>query len=95
MSKYKVYLGGLARTLLYEDSEGIVRFGFDFDTSENPNILILERPGSILSQKEPTPDEQLRTTESARINLAFERTKQHLLAKGHRVKVWPDEYQAG
>jgi len=95
MSKYKVYLGSIARTLLYEDSEGIIRFAIDFDTSENPNILILERPGSVLSRKAPISDEELRVTERARINLAFERTKEHLLAEGRRVKVWPDEYQAG
>jgi hypothetical protein len=78
---YKVSLGHIARTLLYEDSQGIIRFSFDFDTTGGQNILILER-----KEKSSVEIEQLR------IETAFERTKQHLLKQGHQVKIWPDEF---
>jgi hypothetical protein len=92
-SEYKVSLGSIARTLLYEDSQGIIRFGFDFDTSEGKNILILERPVSGLKRIDSIEDEQLRVAEQARISMAFERTKKYLLEQGHQVKVWPDEFK--
>jgi len=82
-SDYKVSLGRIARTLLYEDPQGTIRFGFDFDTANGQNILILERPAN----------DPKGTIEQSRIDLAFERTKQHLLKEGHQVKIWPDEFE--
>jgi hypothetical protein len=93
-SSYKVSLGSVARTILYEDSQGIIRFSFDFDTSEGQNALILERPVASLRRIDSIEDEQLRTAEQSRINSAFEGTKQHLLKQGHQVKIWPDEFEA-
>jgi hypothetical protein len=82
-SSYKVSLGSIARTILYEDSQGVIRFSFDFDTSKGQNLLILERPAN----------DPIGTIEQSRIDLAFERTKQHLLKQGHQVKIWPDEFE--
>jgi hypothetical protein len=84
-ANYKVSVGKIARTLLYEDAKGTIRFAFDFDLPENPNVLILERHKIESSNEE----------EQLRFNSAFERTKQYLLSKGHKVKVWPDEFKNG
>jgi hypothetical protein len=92
-SDYKIRLGPIARTLLYEDSQGIIRFTFDFDTSDGKNILILEQPVSNVKRIESIENEQLQAAEQSRVSFAFERTKQYLLAQGHQVKVWPDEFE--
>jgi hypothetical protein len=84
-ANYKVNLGKIARTVLYEDAKGKICFTFDFDLPENPNVLILERHKTESSNEE----------EQLHLNSAFERTKQYLLSKGHKVKVWPDEFKNG
>lgn len=86
-SDYKISAGPVARTLLYEDSQGTILFTFDVDTTKEENAVILERPAESLKKAESIENEQSRT------NLAFERTKQHLLEQGHQVKVWPDEFK--
>ncbi len=92
-SNYKVSLGKIARTIIYEDSNGTFRFGLDFDTSAGQNILILERPVEAIKKICSIEDTDLRTTEESRLNLAFDRTKEHLIKKGHHVKIWPDEFE--
>lgn len=92
-SDYKVSLGKIARTIIYEDSNGMFRFGLDFDTSAGQNILILERPVEAIKKVGSIEDTVLRTAEESRINLAFERTRQHLIKQGHQVKIWPDEFE--
>jgi hypothetical protein len=82
-SDYKVSLGKVARTILYEDSQGTILFTFDVDTAKEKNAVILERPAN----------NPRGTVEQSRIDLAFERTKQHLLTQGHQVKIWPDEFE--
>lgn len=91
-SDYKVELGKIARTLLYEDSEGTIRFGFDFDTSGGQNILILERPSGTIMNTVSSEGGRSNEAEHSRVNVAFERTKQYLVSRGHNVKVWPDEF---
>lgn len=76
-SEYKVNVGAIARTLLYEDSRGTIRFTFDIDTSKGEKTIILERPAKRLPE-----------AEQPRINLAFERTKQYLLSRGYQVEVF-------
>ncbi len=76
-SDYKVSFGRIARTLLYEDSQGIVRFTFDIDTSNGQKLIILEkRPLDTYG------DDRLRA------DLIFERTKQYLLLCGYQVEVF-------
>ena len=79
-SKYKVSVGSIARTLLYEDSDGTIRFTFDIDTSKTEGIIILELPrkNSIHTSQE-------------RFNLAVERVRQYLLSRGYRVDIFTGE----
>src|SRR5215469_2482019 len=92
MPSYGVSLGNEARTLLYEDSLGTVLFSFDVDTAGGGKSLILERPLSRLSEINSIRDNRTRTTQRARLSLAFERTKEHLIQLGLQVKIWPDEF---
>ena len=93
MPSYGVSLGNEARTLLYEDSLGTVLFSFDVDTAGGGKSLILERPLSRLSEINSIRDNRTRTTQRARLSLAFERTKEHLIQLGLQVKIWPDEFE--
>jgi hypothetical protein len=54
---------------------------FGVDTAKEQNAVILERPA---------PKE---TIKQSRIDLALERTKKYLLTQGHKVKIWPDEFE--
>ncbi|MDB6016685.1 MAG: hypothetical protein JWR19_1174 [Pedosphaera sp.] len=76
-SDYKVSVGRIARTLLYEDAQGTIRLGFDVDTSDGKKLVILERPGKSLIE-----------AQQLRIDLAFERAKQYLISRGYTVEVF-------
>ena len=96
-SDYKVSFGRIAKTILYEDSFGTIRFGFDVspygDPSKGKWTIGLERPADQLKQADSIEDEQLRTTEQKRIETAFERVKEYLFSCGYQVKIWPDEFE--
>ena len=74
---YKVSLGDIGRTVLYEDAQGTIRFTFDVETSNGQNKIILER-----GKTSTVEAERLRT------NLASERTKQYLLSRGYQVEYY-------
>jgi hypothetical protein len=82
-----------ARTILYEDSFGTILFSFDVDTTGGRNFLILERPLDRLNEINAVDDQRVKAAQHARVTRAFDRTKQHLIQQGHRVKIWPDEFQ--
>jgi len=75
--EYKVSFGPIARTILYEDLEGVLRFIFDVDT-DGRNTIFLERNTKSLS-----PEARLRE------NIAAERTKEHLTSIGYEVRFFP------
>jgi hypothetical protein len=93
---YKVTFGKIARTLLYEDSQGVIRFGFVVGPSKEPSkgkwTVNLERPSAASKGIDTIEDEQLRMAEQKRLELAFERTKKYLASRGYQVKVWPDDF---
>lgn len=95
---YKVSFGQTAKTLLYEDSLGIIRFGFDVSPSNSQAkekwTIGLEKPVDHFKQAASIKDEKLRIAEQKRIETAFKRTQEHLLSLGYQVKVWPDEFKA-
>ena len=93
MPFYSVSLGNEVRTLLYEDSLGTILFSFDVDRRD-AKFLILERPLSRLREINALTDDRARKTQRARLSLAFERTREHLVQLGHHVKIWPDEFEA-
>ena len=73
---YNVSFGReVARTLLYEDSQGTILFTFDL-SDKGSNTLSLE--GRV--EKGAPPDKQ------ARRNMAFERATQHLVSSGYKVE---------
>jgi hypothetical protein len=92
---YKVSFGRVARTLIYEDSSGVICFGFDVSPSEEVSkgkwMIGLERPLDEFKRIARMGDEQLRAVWQKRLDLAFERTKQYLVSCGYLVKIWPDE----
>ena len=73
---YKVSFGSIARTILYEDSLGTLRFTFDVDTSRGQETIVLE--GSV---KPPSADAEVRN------NLARDRIREYLVALGYQVEV--------
>lgn len=78
MSDYTVKFGSRVRTLLYEDSYGELKFTFDVDTSggKGKNIVYLDpKPKTIIQ------------SEQARIDLAYERTKEYLRSCGYQIRV--------
>lgn len=95
---YKVSFGQIARTLLYEDSLGSIRFGFDISPSNPPAkekwTIGLEQPVDQFKQAASIKDEKLRIAEQKRIETAFKRIKDYLISSGYQVKVWPDEFEA-
>lgn len=80
-SEYKVSVGAIARTLIYEDSKGILVFTFDTDTSKPETTIILERPRTKLTE-----------FEQSRMDLAFERTRQYLFSCGYQVEIWQGDH---
>jgi hypothetical protein len=95
-SEYKVSFSRTARIVRYEDSQGRVSFGFEYDDRDPATgkwTLVLERPATDLERINSIQDEQLRNVERQRMDMAFERTKQYLLSVGHHVKIWPDEFE--
>jgi hypothetical protein len=92
MPSYSVSLGNEVRTLLYEDSLGTILFSFDVDRRD-AKFLILERPLNRLAELNTVKDNRTRKAQHARLNLAFERTREHLIGQGHQVKIWPDEFE--
>jgi hypothetical protein len=77
ISDYKVSVGRIARTLIYEDSQGTILFTFDVDADPKSKSVILERKGKSLIE-----------AEQLRINMAFERTKEYLLSCGYQVEIF-------
>jgi hypothetical protein len=74
---YTVTVGRIARTLLYKDARGTVLFTFDVDSSKGQNKIILEWPSKSLIE-----------AEQMRIDLARERIKKYLMARGYEVEDW-------
>jgi len=91
--EYKVAFGKVARTIAYEDAKEAIVFTFDIGTSEGQKYLILERPVATLREIDSIEDERLKGVERSRLDVAFERTRQFVLAHGHLVKIWPDEFR--
>ena len=94
--EYKVIFSRTARILRYEDSQGRVSFGFEYDDRDAATgkwTLVLERPTTELERINSIPNESLRNAERQRLDAAFERTRQYLLSVGHHVKIWPDEFE--
>jgi hypothetical protein len=77
-AEYKVSFGVIARTVLYEDREGIIRFTFDVDTADGRNIIFLERNAKGLS-----PEARVRE------DMVAERVKEHLISVGYEVRFFP------
>jgi hypothetical protein len=74
---YTVTVGSIARTLLYNDARGTILFTFDIDSSKGQNKIILESPSKSLIE-----------IEQMRIDLARERIKEYLIARGYEVEDW-------
>jgi hypothetical protein len=75
MNNYTVKLGQKARTILYEDSYGTIKFTFDVDVSSEEKTVYLDPKPKTIIQSEQT-----------RIDLAYERTKEYLRSCGYQVK---------
>jgi hypothetical protein len=87
---YKVSVGKIARTLLYEDSQGTICFTFDVavETKNSPTgkwILALDNPTPDFKRIDSIKDEKLRVAEKLRLETAMERTKQFLISKGYEI----------
>ena len=76
MADFKVSVGPIARTLLYEDAEGTIRFTFDVETISGKNTVFLDRPGRVLI-----------AAEQRRIDQALTRTRDYLLSRGYEVEL--------
>jgi hypothetical protein len=74
---YKISFGAVARTLLYEDSEGTICFTFDVDTIKGQQTIILERYWKSMIE-----------SEQLRIDFAFERAKEYLASRGYKVEIF-------
>ena len=72
--KFRVYLGDIARTILYEDTQGTTRFSFDMETIDGHKTIILERG------REPATE-----TKRLRKLLASDKITQYLLERGYHV----------
>jgi hypothetical protein len=88
---YKVSFGKTARTLLYEDSNGTVRFGFDVNPSQEKSkekwTIELECPSNEYERIASIKNRQLWVAEQKRVDIAIERTKQYLISCGYLVKI--------
>jgi hypothetical protein len=71
----------------------MVLFSFDIDTASGGKFLILERPLSRLNEINAVKNDRTRTVQRARLSLAFDRTREHLMRQGHQVRIWPDEFE--
>lgn len=80
---HSVRFGSIARTLIYEDHEGLLYFAFDLDAEKNPQTgkwtLYLERGALDADFKVVKP-------EPPRVDAAWERTKSYLLSCGYDVR---------
>jgi hypothetical protein len=82
---YNVKFGRTARSLVYEDQEGSLLFGFDISPASNAEL------GKWLIQLGSTPlTEQCKPIEfpvsKERLSFATEKTKQFLLSRGYQVE---------
>jgi hypothetical protein len=75
--EYDISLGSIARTILYRDAIGTLTFTFDVDSVNAQNIVILDPHSKSLIE-----------CEQVRINLAFERIKEYLIARGYKVEMF-------
>jgi hypothetical protein len=89
---YKVSVGQIARTLLYEDSQGTICFCFDIEKSKEPTK---EEWTVFLGHQALTGDGKKVISpvgsQRERIDLAFERAKKYLLSRGYQVVISVDE----
>jgi len=93
---YKINFARTARILRYEDSQGTIAFGFEYESRDAATgkwTLTLERSTTESERIDAIQNEQLRKAERQRLDAAFERVKKHLLAAGYHIKIWPDEYE--
>ncbi|HTY86352.1 MAG TPA: hypothetical protein VMB80_02715 [Candidatus Acidoferrum sp.] len=93
---YKINFARTARILRYEDSQGAIAFGFEYESRDAATgkwTLGLERSTTEAQRIASIQNEQLRKAEQQRVDAAFERTRKHLLSTGYHVKIWPDEYE--
>jgi hypothetical protein len=82
---HKVAFGRTARTLVYEDHEGTLLFGFEISPARNPE------QGKWLIQLGSTPLPQQGTTikfplSKDKLSFAIEKTKEFLLSRGYQVE---------
>jgi hypothetical protein len=87
-AEYEVKFAKQARNLLYEDSQGVLYFPFDVDSSQKPALVILET--MPLSEDFRLLPENLSQTEQSRIGLALERVVEYLLSIGYQVEYLKD-----
>ena len=75
--EYNVRLGGVARTIFYEDSQGAIRFTFDAETVNGQTTIILERG----------PETTIESERLRRI-LASDKITQYLIGCGYKVSYY-------
>jgi hypothetical protein len=89
---YKVTVGQIARTLLYEDSQGMICFCFDIEKSKEPTK---EEWTVFLGHQALTGDGKKVVNpvgvQRERIDWAFEKAKEYLLSRGYKVVISVDE----
>ena len=75
--EYNVRLGGVARTIFYEDTQGSICFTFDVETVNGQATIILERGPET-------------TVESERLrrNMASDKITQYLIGCGYKVSYY-------
>lgn len=87
-SDYKVSVGQIARTILYEDSQGAICFCFDIEQSKEP---ARGEWTVFLGRQALTGDGKIVIdpvgAQCERIDLAFKRAKEYLLSRGYQVVI--------
>jgi len=88
-ANYKVSFGRLARTLVFEDKAGILRFTFDFGPIEEPSgkrrNLVLDKRALIDVGGKPVLYNGDSEVERKRVAAALERVRQYASSCGYTV----------
>jgi len=89
--EYKISPGKIARTLLYEDSQGTICFCFDIEKSKQTTK---EEWTVFLGRQALTGDGKKLIMpigpQRERIDLALERAREYLLSRGYHVVISSD-----
>lgn len=85
--QYKVTFGRTAGTLVYEDQEGTLHFGFDISPAKEPEkgewmIDLGSTPRTAQGKLIQVPD-----FKRERLSFAIEKTKEYLLSRGYQVRL--------